>query len=86
MALLSFPGELWMKALKALVLPLIVCNVALSACELRRRAGGNPSFTGPPSSCVLRFLKPKTNFPLFFFFKCLFSHSTHSPHMSFPKP
>ena len=53
MALLSFPGELWMKALKALVLPLIVCNVALSACELRRRAGGNPSLTVPPSSFVL---------------------------------
>ena len=41
--LLAFAGSLWMQALKAVVLPLICCNVTLSA----RRGCRGPAAQGP---------------------------------------
>ena len=37
--LLAFAGSLWMQSLKCVVLPLICCNVTLSASELKKQAG-----------------------------------------------
>ena len=39
MLLLSYPGELWIKALTAVVLPMIVVSIVLSSAELRMQRG-----------------------------------------------
>jgi len=42
----GFPGGMWMKALKAVVLFLVPCSVAKSSAELRRLGGGAQALGG----------------------------------------
>ena len=48
--ILAIPGRLWLRALKAVVLPLIVCAMVLAVQRLRNMAGGRPRAAHPPST------------------------------------